>query len=495
MTRIQPARLLAALILTLPIAGCLAGPSSGDAATSATTAALDAAGCDRPLLDAKEGHVRGTEVDVRANPRDPDELAAVFKVAMPPTRALAPDDNALWNALARSTDGGRTWRFATLHGYPGDPSVHAPSLPFYGAAFLSDPVVAWLADGTLVYAGLIARAESVDLYSATFRPGALEPDAVALVMRGGLRSVPGLEGLPAGADQIPTPLGLLFDDGPHIGFDPATNKVVLGWAMETLVGPDPTNGWATPMIASSTDGKAWTTPQFLVPDGRIGGVSGHAYSAPRPVVAKDGSIHAFVRDHTGDVTLDFVSKDGSSYAKPVVVASGGKAGPSYSLNANPAPAVDPASGALYVVWSDLRNGDADVFVTRSAGDGTWSAPVRVNDDAPGTGAHQFFAFPVVEKGGAIDVVYNDRRADAAHKLQDTYLARSTDDGATWTNARLTSAPSDNAKAGAPVPLGVGIGDYIGIAATSDAVVPVWIDARHGTSEAPTTEIYLCRVLT
>src|ERR1041385_4320791 len=158
-------------------------------------------------------------------------------------RGQVPNDVELWDALARSTDNGNTWAFATLHGYPGDATVHQPSLPFYGAAFLSDPVVAFAGDGTLVYAGLIAKAESIDLFAAAFAPGKPEPDQVTLVQRGDLRSLHGLDGTvpPSVADQVPTPIALVFNDGPHINADPNSNAVYLGWGVETVLDPTAAN--------------------------------------------------------------------------------------------------------------------------------------------------------------------------------------------------------------------------------------------------------------
>jgi glycosyltransferase involved in cell wall biosynthesis len=44
-------------------------------------------------------------------------------------------------------------------------------------------------------------------------------------------------------------------------------------------------------------------------------------------------------------------------------------------------AIDPRDGALYVAWSDSRNGDLDVFVRRSDDQGkSWTGPVRVDSD-------------------------------------------------------------------------------------------------------------------
>jgi hypothetical protein len=64
----------------------------------------------------------------------------------------------------------------------------------------------------------------------------------------------------------------------------------------------------------------------------------------------------------------------------------------YRANGLPVTAsAGPYRGSIYVNWTDQRNGptDTDVWLTRCDDGGqNWSAPIRVNDDAPGR--HQFF---------------------------------------------------------------------------------------------------------
>jgi hypothetical protein len=518
----RTAILLTALAATVLAAGCLSSPASqdGTAADAAHAAALGLrfiartpkGNCDAPLLPVGIRPVRSSEVTVATNPANPDELAAVFKVSLPPMRAQAPNDVELWDALARSTDGGATWTFATLHGYPGDATVHQPSLPFYGAAFLSDPVVAFAGDGTLVFAGLIAKAESIDLFAARFSPGMLEPDSVTLVQRGDLRSFHGLEGSPAIVDQVPTPIALVFNDGPHINADPASNAIYLGWGVETVLDPtaaDAEGSRSVPAIATSLDaGKTWSQAVLLTPDGRVGDVNGENWGAPRPVVSPDGIVHAFSRDIHSEYMVTWTSADqGNTWTGPVKVIdqlpnNGGEG--SYWRNTNPDPGADrsngPDRGSLYVTWSDTRNGDRDVFLTASRdGGATWSAPLRLNSDPVGDGHDQFYPYMVVEpRSGAIDVAFMDRRNDTEHQTWSVaYLARSVDGGRTFVDMPVATQPTNTARMinEAPdVPLS-SYGDYNGITYNADGIVPVWQDGRTGTDTTHYSDVYLCRIAT
>ena len=71
----------------------------------------------------------------------------------------------------------------------------------------------------------------------------------------------------------------------------------------------------------------------------------------------------------------------------------------------PAIAVDrspgPYRGRIYLVWPDQRFGDPDTLISWSDDDGdTWSTPARVNDDALGNDADQFFPWVTVDGDGA-----------------------------------------------------------------------------------------------
>ena len=129
----------------------------------------------------------------------------------------------------------------------------------------------------------------------------------------------------------------------------------------------------------------------------------------------------------------------------------------------------PYRGSIYVNWTDQRNGptDTDVWLVRSDDGGqTWSAPLRVNDDAPGR--HQFFTWMTVDQAtGYVWCVFYDRRNYTSIDTRtDVYAARSTDGGRTFQNFRLSQSPF--------VPnQQVFIGDYTNITAHNNVVRPVW----------------------
>ncbi|MEA3165188.1 MAG: hypothetical protein QOJ26_32 [Thermoplasmata archaeon] len=519
------ALLLAVLVTAgaLSLGGCF-GAKDGAGASAAEADAL--AGvlleprtgyetCDSPML-AEGDRTRSSEVMVATNPIDHDELAAVFKVAIPAGEQQTVFDAPMWDALARSTDGGRTWQYRILHGYPGDPDVHVPSQVLYGSAFLSDPVVAFASDGTLVFAGLAAKGESIELFAATFLPGQMEPASVSSVNRGDLRSIHGLEDLPPILDQVPTPIAFIFNDGPHIGADPVGPGVWLSWGVETLLDPEavgPEESRTTPAVSVSNDGgRTWSPMVFTAEDGRLGDVDGTNWGASRPLVDADGRVHMFNRERYSKTIWDWVSEDdGATWKDRVAVVSGlensgGSGG--YWRNTNPDPGVDRSMGtdrgSIYVTWSDTRNGDRDVFVVASRDGGkTWSEPLRVHSDPVGNGKDQFYPYLTVEpRNGAVDVTFMDRRNDTADETWSVaYLARSTDGGRTFVDVPLgteatnvnwvtNGGPEDSASTAL-----ASYGDYHGITYTSDGVVPVWQDGRASTASQGYSDIFLCRVLT
>jgi hypothetical protein len=483
-----------------PFAGAIFEPRAGSAT------------CDTPLL-AEGDRTRSSEVMVATNPLDHDELAAVFKVAYPFGEQGTTADPPMWDALARSTDAGRTWTYRILHGYPGDPEFHVPSAVLYGSIFLSDPVVAFAHDGTLVFAGLAANAESIELFAATFLPGEMEPASVTSVNRGDLRGIAGLEDLPPIVDQVPTPIAFIFNDGPHIGADPNGPGVWLSWGVETVLDPEavgPEQSRTTPAVSVSDDGgRTWTPMVFTDTEGRIGQFEGRNWGASRPLVDADGRVHMFNRERTTKTIYDWVSEDhGATWSERVPVVSGldntgGSGG--YWRNTNPDPGVDrsggPDHGSIYVTWSDTRNGDRDVFVVASRdGGATWSEPLRVHSDPVGNGHDQFYPYLVVEpRNGGVNVMFMDRRNDTEGATWSVpYIARSTDGGRTFVDLPLGGEPTntDWVTNGPPQSSALAsYGDYHGITYTSDGVLPVWQDGRASTADQGYSDIFQCRLVT
>ncbi|HXC05304.1 MAG TPA: hypothetical protein VNZ86_11165, partial [Bacteroidia bacterium] len=138
----------------------------------------------------------------------------------------------------------------------------------------------------------------------------------------------------------------------------------------------------------------------------------------------------------------------------------------------------PDRGTIYINWSDQRNGsgDADVWLVKSTdGGNAWSAPLRVNDDAPGT--QQFMSWMTVDQiTGKLYVLFYDRRNFDVQDLHtDVYLAVSGDGGESFFNFKVNTnsfAPTES----------VFFGDYINISAVNDVVRPIWMSCdKHALS--------------
>ncbi len=149
------------------------------------------------------------------------------------------------------------------------------------------------------------------------------------------------------------------------------------------------------VVSSSDDGgKTWAAPVFASgPDEKVQEIG-------MPVVGPDGAVYIVWRN-----------RDDPSYQtqqRPLVVAKSIDGGATFTrtpiFDVGPAPAtapapagfagypriaVDPRSGALYVVYPGFTFGDLDTVIQRSTdGGASWSPPVRVNDDPKGNGVRQ-----------------------------------------------------------------------------------------------------------
>lgn len=127
----------------------------------------------------------------------------------------------------------------------------------------------------------------------------------------------------------------------------------------------------------------------------------------------------------------------------------------------------PHRGAIYVCWSDQRNGElnTDIFITKSNdGGNTWSEALRVNNDV--TNTHQFLPWITIDQTtGYLYVVFYDRR-NYDDAQTDVFLAYSKDGGATFTNVKISESPfTPNER--------VFFGDYNNISAHQGKVRPIW----------------------
>lgn len=149
-------------------------------------------------------------------------------------------------------------------------------------------------------------------------------------------------------------------------------------------------------------------------------------------------------------------------------------------------AVDPASGALYLVWSDNRKGtpeqtNNDVYMVRSTDRGrTWTTSVSVNKNP----SDQFYPWAAVGPKGEVVVGYMDRQYQpAGAKCQYGFtVSVSRNSGKTFASQRVDTGISlaDKSRwfSGATGGNTLFIGDYNGLAVGSDGNAwAVWTDSR------------------
>ncbi|UCC78709.1 MAG: T9SS type A sorting domain-containing protein [Candidatus Zixiibacteriota bacterium] len=140
----------------------------------------------------------------------------------------------------------------------------------------------------------------------------------------------------------------------------------------------------------------------------------------------------------------------------------------------------PYLGNIYMVFMDFNVADMDIFFARSENTaGSWTTPIRINDDPLFNGADQFHPWITVDEAGIIHVIFYDRRLDNNNWLFDVFYTRSEDGGDTWTaNERITDVSSDPSQAATA---GL-IGEYIGLSAWQGEVQMVWTDTRNGNQD-------------
>jgi hypothetical protein len=154
---------------------------------------------------------------------------------------------------------------------------------------------------------------------------------------------------------------------------------------------------------------------------------------------------------------------------------------------------------VYVTWTDLSGNTGctapanepgsnasstcktRIWFSRSTDGGTtWSAPVKINDQASNN--DQFNQWLAVDPtNGNIGVMYYDTVNDATRKKTDVYFQLSTDGGVTWgAAAKVTTGMTDETIAGADS--GNQYGDYNSLSGFANTFFPSWTDRRNNAKE-------------
>jgi hypothetical protein len=147
----------------------------------------------------------------------------------------------------------------------------------------------------------------------------------------------------------------------------------------------------------------------------------------------------------------------------------------------------PHRGRVYLMYTDapaVGSADTNIFIVHSDDRGaTWSAPLRVNDDA---GDHSQFLprLSLDQSTGAIAVTWYDARWSPLNTTAQYFGAFSLDGGATFTpNMRLSTGMSDQARSVAALKK-TDYGDYTGNAFSGGKLVSAWADNSNSTGDNP-----------
>jgi hypothetical protein len=231
-------------------------------------------------------------------------------------------------------------------------------------------------------------------------------------------------------------------------------------------------------IVSSADGGAtWSSPTVVKETcaGSAGAVQGS-----QVIVGSGGEVYVAYEsfDAFGNPQMIEIASStdrGQSFTPPVVVSPVTPVGGvnilgngdqtlqgGFRTNEFPSLAIDrspkPSNGNVYIAWNDGGSfvGDlvsattayvyADILVSRSQDGVTWSPPVRVNNNpeplifgTPGSSTDQYEpGLAVDQTSGKLGVCFYDRRRDPKNFRIDRECAKSTNQGATWTNTRVTA---------------------------------------------------------
>lgn len=379
-----------------------------------------------------------------SNQRAPEEVS----ICINPKNHLQVAAGANLDNYYYSTDGGLSWNsrilVSTGNGVYGDPCVFADTAGNFYFMHLSNPPT-----GQGSWVDRIVCQRSVD-GGQTYSNG----------------SYAGLN-------------GTKVQDKHWAAVNPANNEIYVCWTQFDVYGSsNPQDSSVILFSKSSDNASTWSTPR------RISKFAGNCVDSDStvegavPCVGPAGQIYTAWAGAQGLVFNKSIDRGATWQPSETVICPipGGwdyNISGLYRCNGLPVTCCDlsqgPNRGTIYVNWSDQRNGttDTDIWLVRSKDGGqTWSAPFRVNTDAPGK--QNFMSGMTIDQAnGDVYVVYYDRRNRNQGDTTDVYLARSSDGGNTFSDYKI------NQQGFVPKP-GVFFGDYISVSAHNGMVRPIWM---------------------
>lgn len=239
--------------------------------------------------------------------------------------------------------------------------------------------------------------------------------------------------------------------------------------------------------------------------------------APAVVVGRDGEIHVAYYDLMDDL-VDYHGLEGPVWEGhwSLIVSSSSGGGRIFTdhqtvdekivppervmlIFTMPAPALAAGpSGGRFTAWTDAREGDPDVFFSRSGQvNRAWTEAVRLNQDLVGNARTQSMPALAVSQNGRVDTIFYDRRNDPENLGNHVFYNFSIDHGRTFSQeVRLTEEESDS-RIGQTYPLPsaqglVEFGSRLGLASQNEFAVAAWTDTRNAVI-SPQQDIFSSRI--
>ncbi len=447
-------------------------------------------------LGNEAGVVRGRDVPgLAVNPSNPNHIVEVDV-----------DHNRGECDFASTFDGGATWTRGHLRGSAAFP-VPACAQRFDSGGYAHGNASVAFGTGLNVYTTYSSHRGPDQRPESNIIAGEGDDILVNRSIDGGRTFEVATVAIPGGPQPQPYYIRSQLAVQPGAGAGGADRIYLSAWGVFVTSGGAQAGEGDRRMVTTRSDdgGRTWTAPVDAQ------GLNEKVREPAQPVVGPDGTVY-----------VGWENRDDAPAPNNIVVARSTDRGATWerfnvglsmSTNAlragHPRLTLDKRSGHLYVVYqafefSPEQGGDVDVVFRRSTDRGqTWSAPIRVNDDAIGSGLDQNNAWVSVAPDGRIDVVWLDRRHRdqaggiatcckglvARTGVADIYTASSTDGGLSFGANRRVNDRHINLDIG-----NINAGGYTwyGPASASldaDRVMVAWTDTREGNFHNGAQDIY------